>query len=66
MTKHDYENICHAADLALQLEAQVKTMLQADDPLLAEIAIDILCILRPEISDRFARLERSLKPLVEN
>jgi hypothetical protein len=64
MTEKDYNNICAAAATATQLEVQVGTLLRADDPLLAEIAMDIMSILRPEISDRLARLERSLKPLV--
>lgn len=65
MTAKDYQNICDASALATQLEVQVGTLLRADDPLLAEIAMDIMSILRPEISDRLARLERTLKPLVE-
>lgn len=65
MTAKDYQNICDAAELATRLEVQVGTLLRADDPLLAEIAMDIMAILRPEISDRLARLERTLKPLVE-
>lgn len=65
MTAKDYNNICEASALATQLEVQVGTLLRADDPLLAEIAMDIMAILRPEISDRLARLERTLKPLVD-
>jgi len=65
MTANDYKNICEASSLATQLEVKVGTLLRADDPLLAEIAMDIMSILRPEISDRLARLERTLKPLVE-
>jgi hypothetical protein len=65
MTANDYKNICEASALATQLEVKVGTLLRADDPLLAEIAMDIMSILRPEISDRLARLERTLKPLVE-
>ena len=65
MTENDYKNICEASSLATQLEVQVGTLLRADDPLLAEIAMDIMAILRPEISDRLARIERALKPLVD-
>lgn len=65
MTATDYQNICAASALATQLEVQVGTLLRAEDPLLAEIAMDIMAILRPEISDRLARLERNLKSVVD-
>ena len=66
ISRQDYEAICESAKKATILEQQISLMHQeAQDPLLAEIAMDILQILRPEVSDRLLRLSRTLEHLVE-
>lgn len=63
--RKDFEHLQAAADIAIELEKRISDMHKnTSDPLLAEIAMDILSIFRPEVSDRLMRLSRHLKPLV--
>lgn len=64
ISRDDYEAICDASKKASTLEEALLKLIQADDPLLVEIAKDIQDIFRPEVSDRLMRLSIKCKTIV--